>query len=107
VKAGGKHSNRLAEISDYIGNRREMEDRKSVPVDPPVEQNELPLLTGSQTQQSEPIGDLNRITSFWFLYNPKFWQADCSVCYMLHAGFLLGLFFDPEDGGDMFLRNVG
>jgi hypothetical protein len=21
--------------------------------------------------------------------------------------FLLGLFFDPEDGGDMFLRNVG
>jgi hypothetical protein len=24
-----------------------------------------------------------------------------------HAGFLLGLFFDPEDVGDMFLRNVG
>jgi hypothetical protein len=24
-----------------------------------------------------------------------------------HAGFLLGLFFDPEDGCDMFLRNVG
>jgi hypothetical protein len=23
------------------------------------------------------------------------------------AGFLLGLFCDPEDGGDMFLRNVG
>jgi hypothetical protein len=23
------------------------------------------------------------------------------------AGFLLGLFFDTEDGGDMFLRNVG
>jgi hypothetical protein len=23
-----------------------------------------------------------------------------------HAGFLLGLFFDPEDGGDMFIRNV-
>jgi hypothetical protein len=22
------------------------------------------------------------------------------------CGFLLGLFFDPEDGGDMFLRNV-
>jgi hypothetical protein len=21
---------------------------------------------------------------------------------MLHAGFLLGFFFDPEDGGDMF-----
>jgi hypothetical protein len=24
-----------------------------------------------------------------------------------NAGFLLGLFFDPEYGGDMFLRNVG
>jgi hypothetical protein len=22
------------------------------------------------------------------------------------AGFLLGLFFDPEDGGNMFIRNV-
>jgi hypothetical protein len=24
-----------------------------------------------------------------------------------YAGFLLGLFFDPEDGGDMFLQNIG
>jgi hypothetical protein len=23
-----------------------------------------------------------------------------------HTGLLLGLFFDPEDGSDMFLRNV-
>jgi hypothetical protein len=30
-----------------------------------------------------------------------------SACYLLHADFLLGLFFCPEDGGDMFLRNVG
>jgi hypothetical protein len=28
-----------------------------------------------------------------------------ATCF--HAGFLLGLYFDPEDGGDMFLRNVG
>jgi hypothetical protein len=26
---------------------------------------------------------------------------------MLHAGFLRGLFFDSEDGGDMFHRNIG
>jgi hypothetical protein len=42
-----------------------------------------------------------------FPHNPKFWQANCCACYLLHAGFLLGLFFDPEDGGDMFLQNVG
>jgi hypothetical protein len=27
-----------------------------------------------------------------------------AICF--HAGFFLGLSFDPEDGGDMFLRNV-
>jgi hypothetical protein len=26
--------------------------------------------------------------------------------HLLHAGFLLGLFFDPENGGDMFLRSA-
>jgi hypothetical protein len=24
----------------------------------------------------------------------------------IHSGFLLGFFFDPEDGGDIFLRKV-
>jgi hypothetical protein len=30
---------------------------------------------------------------------------DCSACYLLHAGFLLGLLFDLEDEGDMLLEN--
>jgi hypothetical protein len=29
-----------------------------------------------------------------------------SACYLLHAGLLLGL-FNPENGGNLFLRNVG
>jgi hypothetical protein len=28
------------------------------------------------------------------------------ACYLLHSGFLYGLFFDPEGGGSMLLRNV-
>jgi hypothetical protein len=29
------------------------------------------------------------------------------ACSLLPAGFLLGLLLNPEDEGDMFLRNVG
>jgi hypothetical protein len=29
-----------------------------------------------------------------------------SACYLFYAGFSLVLFFDPEDGGEIFLRNV-
>jgi hypothetical protein len=29
------------------------------------------------------------------------------TCWLLHADFLLGLLFDPEDGDAIFLRNVG
>jgi hypothetical protein len=31
----------------------------------------------------------------------------CSFATCFQAGFFLSLFFDPEDGGDMYLRNVG
>jgi hypothetical protein len=29
-----------------------------------------------------------------------------SACYLLHTGFLLGLFFSPEETGDIFFKNV-
>jgi hypothetical protein len=29
------------------------------------------------------------------------------ACSLVHAGFLFRLFFDPEDGDDVFLRNIG
>jgi hypothetical protein len=32
-------------------------------------------------------------------------RALFATCF--HAGFLLGLFFDVEDGGNMFLRKIG
>jgi hypothetical protein len=31
----------------------------------------------------------------------------CFACGLLHVSFLLGLLFDPEDGRNLFLRNVG
>jgi hypothetical protein len=33
------------------------------------------------------------------------YNALLAIC--VHAIFLHGLYFDPEDGGEMFLRNVG
>jgi hypothetical protein len=36
-----------------------------------------------------------------------FWKYNAVFCYLLQAGFLHGSFFDPEDGGDVFLRKVG
>jgi hypothetical protein len=46
------------------------------------------------------IAVVMRSTVFWDIR-----RALLATCF--YAGFLLGLFFDPEDGGDMFLRNVG
>jgi hypothetical protein len=37
----------------------------------------------------------------------KSMARNITACYLLHAGFLLGLLFDPEDGGDMNLRIIG
>jgi hypothetical protein len=48
------------------------------------------------------------------------WEVTCSLLFLsyvgkpialfatcFHAGYLFALFFDPEDGGDMFIRHVG
>jgi hypothetical protein len=35
------------------------------------------------------------------------WNRYCSAYYLFHSTFLLALFFNPEDGDDMFLQNVG
>jgi hypothetical protein len=59
----------LPKILDCIGNRREMMQDKSVPVGPPIGQNE-PIGMQAQlasshwlsTQLSEPMGDKTRIT---------------------------------------------
>jgi hypothetical protein len=47
------------------------------------------------------IKELLKGTIFWDIIQ----GALLATCF--HAGFLLSLFFDPEYGGDMFLRNVG
>jgi hypothetical protein len=39
--------------------------------------------------------------------SPPSSESKSYACHLLSRGFLLGLLFDPEDGGDMFLRNVG
>jgi hypothetical protein len=51
----------------------------SVEIQPPLGRN---VLTPSS-------GSMNKLSS-----------------YLLHAGFMLGLFIDCEDGDDIFLRNV-
>jgi hypothetical protein len=63
VKVGSKQNNRLVDISDYIENRREMQDSKLVLAGSPVGQSEPPVLIGSQTQLSEPVEDKNRLTN--------------------------------------------
>jgi hypothetical protein len=62
VKAVGKQSNRLSEISEYVGSKKEVED-KSVPPASPVGHNKLPVPIGCHTQPSEAMGDKNRINA--------------------------------------------
>jgi hypothetical protein len=45
--------------------------------------------------------------SLLFLYNTIFSQAACSACCLLHTVSLFGLFFNPSDGDELFLKNDG
>jgi hypothetical protein len=57
------------------------------------------------------------LTAFWkniplFRIKPRKnptrsrWQSE-TACNLLLAGILISLLFDPEDGGSMFLQNIG
>jgi hypothetical protein len=37
----------------------------------------------------------------------QFYLLGYNTCCLFHSGFLLSLLFNPEDEGDMLLRNVG
>jgi hypothetical protein len=63
MKASSKPNNWLAEISDYIGNEKEMEDSKTIPAGSPLGQNEPSVPICCHTQPGEPTGDKYRITS--------------------------------------------
>jgi hypothetical protein len=43
-----------------------------------------------------------------FMKSSVFWHIKhWSACYLLHVGLLIGLFFDPENEGEIFFRKVG
>jgi hypothetical protein len=52
--------------------------------------------------------DLQKLVSFLFSLHIAYFVDEHIkyYCRLLPAGFFLWLLFEPEDGGDMFLRNV-
>jgi hypothetical protein len=72
VKTDGKEKSQLAEISDSIGNRRQIESSNSIPVGSLVGQNEPPVAIDSYTKSSKPIGANNK----WPLNGRIFWSRN-------------------------------
>jgi hypothetical protein len=63
-------------------------------------------MSQARNQRAEGGKLSNHLAVFPFLpvlHNLKFRQANCSACHLVHAGFLVELFFNPKDGGKMFL----
>jgi hypothetical protein len=65
----------------------------------------LQMPTESRLYISHVTADTYKISVFWDV-SPDI-TSKVSVFILLHAGFLLGLHLDPEDGGNIFVRNVG
>jgi hypothetical protein len=65
-----------------------------------------PLQTGRFETHEQNLGPTCYL---WRVLSSGTWRrvGRCKLVTCFHAGFLLGLFFDPQDGGDMFLRKVG
>jgi hypothetical protein len=62
----------------------------------------LILSYGQGNKNSAPLFHFPSVS--YITQNSGWLIALFATCF--HAGFLLGLFLDPEEGGDMFLRNV-
>jgi hypothetical protein len=62
---------------------------------------------GFLLSQDQPMGtELQSLPNLCSPYIPVFRLTEHSTCHLL-ARWFAGLFFDPEDGGAMFLRTVG
>jgi hypothetical protein len=56
---------------------------------------------------SPPLSGLKSKPSKLQETNMKQVAGEASDFCLTHVGFLLGFFFNPENGGSMFFRNVG
>lgn len=66
----------------------------------------IPSLNKSQTYVGFKVLRAVVIKKFIFRYIMSCIREASSDCYLIHTNFLLGLFFDPEDLGDISLRNI-
>jgi hypothetical protein len=83
------------------------------------DQSTVSVTTKSSRHLKQRILSIIATPNLWVFISIKTPLIDCIysmiwgshsggyACYIFHAGFLLGLFFEPEDTGDLFLRNVG